>query len=181
MRTERLILRDWREADLEPFADLNADPEVMRHFRAPLSRSESDGFADRIKTRLAQDGWGLWAAEVTATGQFIGFIGLAAPRFEAHFTPAVEVGWRLRRDAWGHGFAPEGARAALDFAFDDLALDEVVSITVPDNAKSRRVMHKLGMTYDPADDFENPTMPEGHPLRPNVLYRLTRDQHRRHP
>jgi RimJ/RimL family protein N-acetyltransferase len=180
IRTERLVLRDWQEDDLEPFAALNADPNVMRHLRGPLTRTDSDAFAARIRTRLAEDGWGLWAAEVTATGQFVGFIGLAAPRFEAHFTPAVEVGWRLQRDAWGHGYAPEGARAVLDFAFDELDLSEVVSITVPDNTKSRRVMQKLGMTYDAIDDFENPTLPEGHPLRPSVLYRLTRDQHRRH-
>ena len=178
--TERLILRDWRATDLDPFAALNADPEVMRHFRAPLSRAESDSFADRIRARLAEDGWGLWATEVAASGEFIGFIGLAAPRFQAHFTPAVEVGWRLRRDAWGLGYAPEGARAALDFAFDELGLTEVVSITVPDNVKSRRVMQKLGMSYDHADDFDNPTVPVGDPLRRNVLYRLTREQHQRH-
>jgi RimJ/RimL family protein N-acetyltransferase len=178
IRTQRLILREWRDSDLELFAAMNADQDVMAHFRAPLSRAESDTFAERIRARLAEDGWGLWAAEVIDKGVFIGFIGLAAPRFEAHFTPAVEVGWRLSRDSWGRGLAPEGARAVLDFAFDDLGLDEVVSITVPDNRKSRRVMEKLRMTYDPADDFENPTLPVGHPLRPNVLYRITSDQHR---
>jgi ribosomal-protein-alanine N-acetyltransferase len=178
IRTERLILREWTESDLAPFAALNADPDVMAHFRAPLSRDESDAFAHRIRQRMAQDGWGLWAAEVVATGRFIGFIGLARPNFEAHFTPAVEVGWRLSRDAWGHGYAPEGARAALDVAFTELGLDEVVSITVPDNAKSRRVMEKLGMTYDPADHFDNPTVPADSPLRRNVLYRLRADHYR---
>ena len=181
IRTERLILRDWTDADLEPFAALNADPEVMRHFRAPLTRDQSDAFAGRIRGRLAEDGWGLWATEIAATGEFVGFIGLAAPPFEAHFTPAVEVGWRLSRDAWGHGYAPEGAQAGLSFAFDVLDLEEVVSITVPDNSKSRRVMEKLGMTRDPADDFDNPTMPDGHPLKRHVLYRLGVAEYRRRP
>jgi ribosomal-protein-alanine N-acetyltransferase len=178
IRTERLILREWRDGDLQPFAAMNADPEVMAHFRAPLTREESDAFAERIRARLADDGWGLWAAEVIDGPEFIGFIGLASPRFEAHFTPAVEVGWRLSRDSWGRDLAPEGGRAVLDLAFGDLRLDEVVSITVPDNWKSRRVMEKLGMTYDPADDFENPTLPVGHPLRANVVYRINSERHR---
>jgi RimJ/RimL family protein N-acetyltransferase len=181
LRTERLILRGWRDADLEPFAAMNADPEVMRHFRAPLTREQSDGFARRIRDRLQVDGWGLWAVEVvggpvSVDGPvFVGFVGLARPNFEAHFTPAVEVGWRLSRRAWGFGYAPEAARAALDVAFGTLGLDEVVSMTTVGNAKSRRVMEKLGMRRDPADDFDNPTLPEGHPLRRHVLYRLPRE------
>jgi RimJ/RimL family protein N-acetyltransferase len=171
LRTDRLQLRSWRDDDLEPFAALNRDPQVMRHFRAPLSREESDAFADRIRERIASDGWGLWAVEVIGGAPFIGFIGLARPQFDAHFTPAVEVGWRLAHEHWGNGYAPEGARAALDFAFQRIGLAEVVSMTVPGNVKSRRVMEKLGMSYDPADDFDNPTVPIGHALRRNVLYR----------
>jgi len=174
LRTERLLLRDWRESDLEPFAALNADPEVMRHFRGTLTREQSDAFAGRIRSHLAEHGWGLWAVEVLDGPEFIGFVGLVVQTFEAHFTPATEVGWRLARDAWGHGYAPEAARAALDFGFGELGLAEIVSITTAGNDKSRRVMTKIGMTYDPADDFEYPLLDEGHPLRPSVVYRLRR-------
>jgi ribosomal-protein-alanine N-acetyltransferase len=172
LRTERLLLRDWVEADLAPFAALNADPEVMRYFRAPLDRGESDAMADRIRQRLRDDGFGLWAVEVVGGAPFIGFVGLARQTYEAHFTPAVEVGWRLGRESWGHGYAPEAARAALELAFGPLGLDEVVSMTTVTNVSSRRVMEKLGMRRDPADDFEHPALVEGHPLRPHVLYRL---------
>jgi RimJ/RimL family protein N-acetyltransferase len=156
---------------------LNADREVMRHFRGTLTRNQSDAFAERIRGKLHHDGWGLWAVEVVAgdTVAFIGFVGLARPNFEAHFTPAVEVGWRLRRQSWGRGYAPEAAAAAIDFAFTTLGLPELVSLTTVGNANSRRVMDKLGMTYDPADDFENPTLAQGHPLRPSVVYRLRAD------
>jgi RimJ/RimL family protein N-acetyltransferase len=172
LRTDRLLLRDWRDDDLDPFADLNADPVVMEYFRAPLTREESDAFADRIRTHLHEDGWGLWAVEVLGGAPFIGFVGLARQTYGPDLIPAFEVGWRLSRASWGHGYAPEAARAAIGFAFDTLGLDELVSITTTGNAKSRRVMEKVGMTYDPADDFDNPTLPPGHPMRPNVLYRL---------
>lgn len=174
LHTERLLLRDWRDEDLEPFAALNGDPEVMAHFRSPLTRAESDVFADRIRTRLHEDGWGLWAVEVIGGPPFIGFVGLARQTFPAHFTPAVEVGWRLARSAWGQGYAPEAAHAVLAFAFDTIGLDEVVSITTVGNAKSQRVMSKIGMARDPADDFEHPALEIGHPLRPHVLYRVGR-------
>ena len=169
LTTERLVLRDWCEADLAPFAALNADPEVMRHFPAPLSRAESDALAARVREALAAQGWGLWAAE--REGAFIGFIGLARPRFEAHFTPCVEVGWRLARAAWGQGLATEGARAALAFAREALPGERLVSFTVPANVASRRVMEKLGLVRDLAGDFDHPALPEGHPLRRHVLYR----------
>jgi RimJ/RimL family protein N-acetyltransferase len=174
LRTERLVLRDWRDSDLAPFAALNADPDVMRHFRGPLTRAESDAFAARIRAKLHEDGWGLWAVEVIGAEPFIGFVGLARHTFEAHFTPAVEVGWRLAKPAWGRGYAPEAARAALEFAFEELGLTEIVSMTAVGNANSRRVMDKLGMTYDPADDFDYPLLEEGHPSRRCVLYRLRR-------
>jgi RimJ/RimL family protein N-acetyltransferase len=173
LRTERLVLRDWVDADLGPFAQLNADPEVMRYFRAPLDGAQSDAMAERIQVRLRDDGFGLWAVEVAGGAPFIGFVGLARQTFEAHFTPAIEVGWRLARGSWGHGYAPEAARAALAVAFGPLGLDEVVSMTSVTNLNSRRVMEKLGMRRDPADDFEHPAIAEGHPLRPHVLYRLS--------
>jgi RimJ/RimL family protein N-acetyltransferase len=169
--TERLLLRRWREDDREPFAALNADPAVMEHFPAPLSRAESDAFIDRIAPQLDERGWGLWALEVRETGAFVGFTGLAVPRFEAHFTPAVEVGWRLARAAWGFGYASEAGRAALAVGLGELRLDEIVSFTAVGNTRSRAVMQRIGMTHDEADDFDHPALPEGHPLRRHVLYR----------
>jgi RimJ/RimL family protein N-acetyltransferase len=168
------VLRQWRDADLEPFATLNADPEVMRHFPALLTRQ-----AERCGRRARENAdhgarMGLWAAELVQRAEFIGFVGLAEPRFDAHFTAAVEVGWRLAREHWGSGYATEGARAAIAFAFDELGLDEVVSFTTVGNERSRRVMERLGMSYDAADDFEHPLLAHGDPLRPHVLYRLGR-------
>jgi RimJ/RimL family protein N-acetyltransferase len=172
LRTQRLVLRQWRDDDLAPFAALNADPDVMRHFPSVLTRAESDALALGARALIDTRGWGLWAAEILDAGQFIGFIGLAQPRFEAHFTPAVEIGWRLAREHWGHGYATEGAQAAIGFAFDELGLEEIVSFTTVGNARSRRVMKRLGMTHHPADDFEHPLLAPGDQLRPHVLYRL---------
>jgi RimJ/RimL family protein N-acetyltransferase len=176
LTTARLVLRQWTSADLEPFAELNADPEVMQHIRPPISRSESDAFGERIQELIETHGWGLWAVEVRKTGTFVGFTGLARQTFEAPFNPSVEVGWRLARAAWGHGYATEGARAALEVAFDELGLDEVVSITTAGNLRSQAVMRRLGMTRDPADDFEQAHFPVGHRLRPAVLHRLSRQR-----
>ena len=174
LTTQRLILRPWREDDLEPFAALNADPEVMRFFPRLLDREQSDAMAHRIGSRVADEGWGLWAAEVKDGAPFIGFIGLQPIPFEAHFTPALEVGWRLDKAHWGRGYAPEGARAALDHAFGVLGYDEVVSMTTPANLPSQRVMQKLGLTRDPADDFDHPNLPEWEHKR-HVLYRIRRE------
>jgi RimJ/RimL family protein N-acetyltransferase len=174
IRTERLLLRGWRDADRPAFAALNADPEVMRHFPAPLSRAASDRLLDAIRDGWTANGFGLWAVETLEGGRLIGFTGLSRPSFEAHFTPAVEVGWRLARNAWGRGFATEAARSALAFGFERLGLAEIVSFTVPANGRSRAVMERLGMTRDPADDFDHPKLPEGHPLRRHVLYRLAK-------
>lgn len=173
--TKRLVLRRWRDEDRAPYAALNADPEVMRHFPTTFTRAESDAQVDRMDARIDQEGFGLWAVEVVGGAPFIGFIGLAVLGFDAHFTPAVEVGWRLARAHWGHGYAPEGAAAALDLAFGDLLLDEVVSMTTTTNGNSQRVMQKLGMHRDPADDFDHPTVPDG-PLRRHVLYRIDADE-----
>lgn len=172
--TDRLLLRGWRDEDRPPFAAMNADREVMQHFPAPLSRDESDALADRAAEHVEAEGWGLWAVEVRGTGEFIGFVGLAVPRFEAPFTPATEVGWRLARSAWGHGYASEAARAALDVGFQELGLDELVSFTAVGNTRSRAVMQRLGMTRDPAEDFDHPSLPPGHPLQRHVLYRVRR-------
>jgi RimJ/RimL family protein N-acetyltransferase len=175
LRTERLLLRQWRDEDLEPFAELNADSETMRYFPAPPSREQSDALAKLARRHIEDEGWGLWAVEVAGGASFIGFVGLARPSFEEHFTPAVEVGWRLARDHWGHGYATEAGRAALAHGFEELGLAEIVSFTSRLNRPSRRVMERLGMTRDPADDFEHPRIPVGDPLRPHVLYRLSND------
>lgn len=178
LRTERLILRAWRESDREPFAALNADPAVMEHFPDVITRAESDAMVDRILDRWARGRPSLWAVEVPGVAAFIGFVGLLEPTFEAPFTPCVEVGWRIAAAHWGRGFASEGARAALAHGVGTLGLDEIVSFTVPANTRSRRVMETLGMTHDPADDFDHPNLPEGDPLRRHVLYRLSADRWR---
>lgn len=178
LRTQRLLLRPWRPDDLAPFAALNADPEVMRHFPAVLSREASDEFAERLMSRFADHGWGLWAAEVVGGAPFIGFIGLNPATFPAPFTPALEVGWRLAREHWGRGYAPEGARAVLDFAFDELGVDEIVSFTAVANTNSRRVMEKLGLTHDPSDDFNHPNLAVDDTVRRHVLYRVAKTSYR---
>ncbi|ONI71558.1 GNAT family N-acetyltransferase [Kribbella sp. ALI-6-A] len=174
LRTERLLLREWTEADKEPFAAMNSDPAVMEHFPAMMTREESDAFVDRIGAQLAEWGFGLWALEVRDTGRFIGFTGLSRPSFEAHFTPAVEVGWRLSKDAWGNGYATEAARAALAYGFGPAGLDEIVSFTATTNLPSQRVMQRIGMTHDVSDDFDHPRVPAGHRLQRHVLYRIAR-------
>jgi RimJ/RimL family protein N-acetyltransferase len=172
--TPRLRLRGWRDEDREPYSALNADPEVMAHFPTTLTRATSDMLVDLTIEGWAANGFGLWALERREDGRFLGFTGLSRPSFEAHFTPAVEVGWRLARHAWGHGYATEAARAALAFGFGTVGLDEIVSFTVPGNIRSRAVMERLGMRHDSTDDFDHPKLPPGHPLRRHVLYRLSR-------
>jgi ribosomal-protein-alanine N-acetyltransferase len=172
LSTPRLRLRRWRTTDRELFAAINADPVVMAHFRAPLDRRESDQLIDSIEAGFERNGFGLWAVEVRESAEFVGFTGLAVPSFEAHFTPAVEVGWRLARPAWGHGYATEAARASLAFGFEQLGLGGVVSFTGVGSVRSRAVMERLGMSRDPKDDFDHPCIDEGDPLRPHVLYRI---------
>jgi RimJ/RimL family protein N-acetyltransferase len=180
LTTERLILRRWRESDREPYARLNADPEVMRYFRAPLTRAESDAMVDRIEVRFEERGYGLWAVERRTDGVFLGFTGLAYQQFEAPFTPCVEIGWRFDRFAWGQGYATEAAREALRFGFQDAGMDEIVSFTTQTHAASQRVMERIGMHRDPADDFDYPNLPVGHPFRRHVLYRLARGEWVKH-
>lgn len=174
LRTDRLLLRRWLPDDRAPFARLNADPRVVEFLPGPLSREESDAMADRIEAHFQKNGFGLWAVEIPGVTRFAGFVGLSTPRFEAAFTPCVEIGWRLDADHWGRGYATEGARAALAFGFGALRLSEIVSFTVPANVRSRRVMEKIGMTHSASDDFDHPMLPQGHPLRRHVLYRLRR-------
>jgi RimJ/RimL family protein N-acetyltransferase len=172
--TPRLLLRDWSDADLAPFAALNADPEVARHLPGTLTREASDAMAARIRAHLGRHGYGLFAVERRSEPGFLGFVGLSQVPFEAAFTPAVEIGWRLAREHWGQGYATEAAAAVVELAFGELDLDDLVSFTVPGNLASRRVMEKLGMRRDPGEDFDHPRLAEGHPLRRHVLYRLRR-------
>jgi RimJ/RimL family protein N-acetyltransferase len=174
LRTERLRLRRWRRSDRESFAVLNADPNVMEFYPAPLTRAQSDAMVERIEAGFDRLHYGLWAVDVTATGTFAGYVGLAPATFEAHFTPAVEVGWRLDRPHWGHGYATEAARAAVADGFERLGLAEIVSFTAVVNHRSERVMQKIGMTRNPGEDFDHPSLPRGHPLQRHVLYRLPR-------
>jgi RimJ/RimL family protein N-acetyltransferase len=170
LETLRLILRPWRAEDHAPFAALNADPAVMKHFPAVLNTAESDSLAARIAGHFDEGGWGFWAVEVPGIAPFIGFIGLASVGDDLPFAPAVEIGWRLAHDQWGHGYATEGGRACVDFAFRELKLPSIVSFTTLANKRSRRVMERLGMSHDPAEDFDHPAAPG---LR-HVLYRLDR-------
>ena len=173
-RTERLLMRRWQDADRPAFAALNADPAVMEYFPSTSDRRASDALVDRIEAHFDARGFGLWAVEIPGVAPFIGFVGLWTPSFEAHFTPTVEVGWRLAREHWGRGYASEAAQTAVAAGFDELGLEEIVAFTVPANFRSRRVMERLGMTHDAADDFDHPDVPEGHALRRHVLYRLGR-------
>jgi len=175
LESERLVLRSWRAQDRAPFAALNSDPAVMEFFPAPLSTAESDALAGRFEAELAERGFCPWAVEERESRAFIGFVGLHdVPPYLA-FSPAIEVGWRLARSFWGRGYATEAALASLRFGFETLGIDEIVSMTSVVNLRSRRVMERLGMSRDPADDFEHLGVPEHHELRPHVLYRLSAD------
>ena len=177
LETERLVLRRWRAEDRRAFVAMNADPEVMRYFPATLDRAASEAWFARMNAALDDDGHGLWAVARRDDDAWLGMTGLAAPTFSAAFTPCIEIGWRFPVSSWGHGYATEAARAAVAYGFDGvdgLGLDEILSWTTVENRRSRAVMERLGMTHDPADDFEHPRLPVGHPIRPHVLYRLRR-------
>ena len=176
LRTPRLLLRPWRDSDLAPFAALNTDAEVMRHFPEPLSRAQSDALAQRSRALIEARGWGFWAVERRDNGAFAGFLGLHTPSTDLPFAPCVEIGWRLARAHWGQGLATEGARAALDFGFEQLGLPEIVAFTALGNTRSEAVMQRLGMRRDAAT-FGHPALAPGHPLREHVLYRLRRPVH----
>lgn len=170
--SDRLILRPWQEEDLAPFARMNADPIVMEYFPCCLSQQESDELAKRIQNHFKKYGFGFWAVEIPKVTKFAGFIGLSIPAFEAHFTPCVEIGWRLKKEYWGQGYATEGAKVSLEFGFKQLHLKEIVSLTAIQNLRSRRVMEKIGMIHQPQDDFQHPLLPKSHPLSDHVLYRI---------
>ena len=173
IETPNLRLRQWRDEDFAPFAALNADPQVMAHFPALLNRSESDALAVRCRELIDARGWGFWATEIKASGEFIGFVGLHTPIAELPFSPCVEIGWRLARPFWQKGYASEAARATLRFGFNDLALAEIVTYTSLGNQRSQAVMEKLGM-HRTAENFQHPALPVDHPLREHCLYRLAR-------
>lgn len=172
MTMPRVHLRQWKDADLDAFAAMNADPEVMRYFIVPLSGEESRLALHRFRAAIDARGWGLWAVEVD--GAFAGFTGLSEPTFVAHFTPCVEIGWRFRPEYWGRGIAFAAAQQAEHHAFTVLGLDQLVSFTTETNIRSRRLMERLGFTRDPRDDFWHPKVAEGHPLRRHVLYKKRR-------
>ncbi|HXR38417.1 MAG TPA: GNAT family N-acetyltransferase [Terracidiphilus sp.] len=172
LTTARMILRRWREEDRKPFRAINADARVMEFFPAQLTAEETDQTIARIEEHFDRYGFGLYAAELIETREFIGFVGLNVPGFTAPFMPAVEIGWRLACEHWGSGLATEGAQAVVRYAFETLGLRGLVSFTVPANLRSRRVMEKIGMLHDRSGDFDHPRLPEGHPLRRHVLYRL---------
>jgi RimJ/RimL family protein N-acetyltransferase len=178
IETKRLLLRRWKAADREPFARLNADPRVMEFFPRCLSRDESHQAVENIERNIEERGFGFWAAELVETRTLVGFIGLSVPSFEAHFTPCVEIGWRLAAEYWNRGLATEGATAVVRYAFDVVGLGELVSFTAEINMPSRRVMEKIGMTRDPVEDFDHPNVPKGHRLCRHVLYRLAKEAYR---
>ena len=173
--TSRLLLRPWRDDDLEPYAALNADPRVRAFFPSLQTYEESADSMRYIRNHFEDRGFGLWAVEVVGGARFIGFIGLSVPAFDAPFMPCVELGYRLAFEHWGKGYATEGARAAVASGFTTFGLEEIVAMTTVSNRRSRRVMERLGMRRDPADDFDHPNIAVGHPLRRHVLYRLTAD------
>lgn len=170
-RTPRLLLRGWQESDRAPFASMNADPLVMRYYPSTLSAEETDRMLERNRLHFERHGFGLWAAVVAETDEFAGYIGLYVPSYEAHFTPCVEIGWRLAARFWNRGLATEGAAAVLRYAHLSLQLDEVVAFTTVDNLPSRRVMEKIGMVRDVGGDFDHPRIPKEHQLCRHVLYR----------
>jgi RimJ/RimL family protein N-acetyltransferase len=173
--TQRLILRSWRDSDRQRFAEMSADADVMEHLRPLATRDARNAWIDFQIDHQSSHGFCLWALESRESGIFMGAAGLLHVGFAAHFTPAVEVGWRLARPFWGQGFAAEAARAALQFGFGEICLTQVVAHASVRNARSRRLMAKLGMSHDRAEDFDRPGIPESEPLRRQVLYRLTRD------
>jgi len=178
LRTERLLLRGWRDEDREPYAAINADPQVREFFPELLTRAQSDAQIAVFDEHFAAHGFGMWALELRSSGELIGFTGMDLATYDAHFAPAVEIGWRLARSAWGHGYASEAACEALRFGFAELELEEIVACTTPANLRSRAVMERLGMTRDPGEDFDHPEIAAGHPLCPHVLYRLSAERWR---
>src|SRR3989339_2210429 len=174
IETKRLYLRQWKPEDKKVFYELNCDPEVMRYFPSVLTLEQSNELADKIIALIEKNKWGLFAAELKLSGEFIGFIGLHVPTFEAAFMPCIEIGWRLHKHFWKKGYATEGALAVLDFGFNSLNLSEIISFTSKQNGPSMAVMERIGMKRDYSGDFDHPKIEEGHPLRSAVLYRINK-------
>ena len=173
LHTPRLLLRQWRDSDREPFARMNADPDVMRHFPSVQTRQRSDAVVDALSEDIEKRGWGFWATELRSTGEFIGFVGITVPRQPLPCMPCVETGWRLAKEHWHKGYATEAARESLRFGFEDMGLSEIVAFSALSNNSSRAVMTRLGMTRDLGADFEHTAVPLGSPVRPHCLYRLS--------
>lgn len=178
METSRLVIRQWQFSDYEPFAQMNQDPEVMRYFPKHLTPAESHAMIEKCTAGLEEDKFGFWAAQSKENNEFLGFVALAKVQFDCKFTGSIEIGWRLKQAAWGKGLASEGARKLLEYGFLTLGLPEIVSLTAKINQRSWRVMERIGMTTNAADDFEHPKVAHGSPLKPHVLYRLTKDEWR---
>ncbi|WP_269533324.1 GNAT family N-acetyltransferase [Chitinimonas sp. BJYL2] len=176
LRGQRVIVRDWRDSDLPAWVAMNADPEVRRYFNGTLSEEQALGEAGRIRAHAEQHGFTFWALEIPGVADFAGFVGLLRTSYETPFTPCVEIGWRLSRATWGKGYASEAARLCLDYGFEQLGLDEIVAMTTVTNTPSRAVMERIGMTRNPADDFNHPFLEAGHPLQAHVLYRKRKGQ-----
>ena len=176
IETERLLLRRWKESDREPFARMNADPLVMEFLGPLLSREQTGALIEHAENHFDKHGFGPYAVELRETGEFAGFVGISVPTFQAHFTPCVEIGWRLKSESWGRGYATEGARRVVRHAFFEIGLNNLVSFTAEANLRSRRVMDKLGMSHVEEDDFDHPRVPAGSPLRRHVLYRLEKER-----
>ncbi len=179
LKTKRLILRQWKDEDFEPFAQMNADPRVMEYFPSVLTREESIQMAKRMQSKIEERGWGWWAVSAPGVAEFIGFIGMNnvdKSIFPVHFAPTIEIGWRLALDYWGKGYAVEGAEMVLEYGFQTLNIDQIVAFTSAQNMRSRRIMEKIGMHHDPKDDFDNPKIKENDQLRRHVLYRLNANE-----
>lgn len=174
IETDRLILRRWRQTDVEPFAAINADPRVMEFYPSTLTIQQTADRMSRVEEKFERDGFCFWATELKSSRELIGMVGLNIPDFEAHFTPCVEVGWCLKFEQWGKGLATEAALASIKYGFETLQLVEIVAFTTRENHRSRRVMERIGMKYDPTGDFLYPKLPTDHPLAPHVLYRVSR-------
>jgi RimJ/RimL family protein N-acetyltransferase len=178
LRTRRTLLRQWKDSDLPQWIAMNADADVRRYFPSRLTEEEALAEAGRMRAAIAQRGWGMWALEVPGVMGVAGTVGLHVTTIDAHFVPCVELGWRLKREAWGHGYATEAAQAAMEFGFRKLGLDELVAFTTVTNMPSQRVMQRLGMHRDPRDDFDHPRIEAGHPMRPHLLFRIGREETR---
>lgn len=176
LSTARLKIRSWRDTDHQRYAEINADPRVREFLGATLTRPQSDAQISAFDAHERKHGFTFWAVELPTLEPCIGFIGLEITDYSAHFTPAIEIGWRLDPTYWGQGYASEGASAVLKYAFEKLGLEEIVAVTVPQNVKSQSVMNRLGMTYSPDDDFDHPDEEPGHPLQRSVLYRIRHKQ-----